>query len=163
MDSVEKKLDQDKTRLDSLERNKNVIQQDITSLKTSSQIPIGFLYTQLAEQSSPQQLWPSLQWTEVTQQYAGLFFRAEGSGSLPFGQTQQDNAPHLVDIKYHYQDYTGQLEGKIVNMKTGEWNDVISGDMFAGSSHKLMHWNMHISEGDVRPKNMAIKIWKRTK
>ena len=61
-------------------------------------IPIGFLYTQFPEQSSPQQLWPSLQWTEVTQQYAGLFFRAEGSGSLPFGQTQPSNQSWISDI-----------------------------------------------------------------
>ena len=33
-------------------------------------IPIGFLYTQLRQQPSPQNLWPSLQWIDVTQQYS---------------------------------------------------------------------------------------------
>ena len=39
----------------------------------SSLIPIGFLYTQLPNQSSPEQLWPNFMWNEVTQQYSGLF------------------------------------------------------------------------------------------
>ena len=33
-------------------------------------IPIGFLYTQLRQQPSPQNLWPLLQWIDVTQQYS---------------------------------------------------------------------------------------------
>ena len=39
-------------------------------------IPLGFLYTQLPNQSSPQQLWPNMEWSEITQQYARLFLRA---------------------------------------------------------------------------------------
>ena len=39
-----------------------------------SLIPLGFLYTQLPSQSSPDVLWPNMKWTEVTQSYAGLFF-----------------------------------------------------------------------------------------
>ena len=42
----------------------------------------------------------SLQWTEVTKQYAGLFFRAEGSGSLPFGQTQPAKQSWITEISY---------------------------------------------------------------
>ena len=91
-------LHSQKSRIDSLEAIKTKLEEDIISLEKSS-MPIGFLYTQFPEQSSPQQLWPSLQWTEVTQQYAGLFFRAEGNGSLPFGQIQNDNAPHLISVE----------------------------------------------------------------
>ena len=151
------------------QNNGNDMQQQINSLNkivntlSLEVIPIGFLYTQLPEQSSPQQLWPSLQWTEVTKQYAGYFLRAEGNGSLPFGQTQQDNAPHLLEIKYHYKDNYDSLEGKTITLKPNDWTDMMSGDMYVPSDHKLMHWNMHMSGGEVRPKNVAIKMWKRTK
>ena len=127
-------------------------------------IPIGFLYTQLPDQSSPQQLWPSLQWTEVTQQYAGLFFRAEGSGSLPFGQTQPSNQSWISDIWSWSQNAykeNGNYELDI-GLKEGEWTRFYPGSKFP-------NWPMFYSlrfyttSAEVRPKNTAIKIWKRVK
>ena len=64
---------------------------DNLSKQQGSLIPMGFLYTQLPEQSTPQELWPDMVWAEVTQKYAGLFFRAEGKNSEPFGKIQQAN------------------------------------------------------------------------
>ena len=62
-------------------------------------IPLGFLYTQLPDQSPPEKLWPNMKWSEVTQQYSGLFFRAEGGGSEPFGRTQSANYSEISKIR----------------------------------------------------------------
>ena len=50
-------------------------------------------------QSSPDVLWPNMKWTEVTQSYAGLFFRAEGGNSSSYGQLQLASAPHLAQVQ----------------------------------------------------------------
>ena len=65
-------------------------------------IPIGFLYTQFPDQSSPDvlylyNLWPNMKWTEVTQSYAGLFFRAEGGNSSSYGSLQLASAPRVTN------------------------------------------------------------------
>ena len=70
-EEMETRLDIHQSRLDNLEQ---------------ASLPMGFIYIEIPDQSSPQQLWPSLQWTEVTQQYVGLFYGAEGSGSRRFGK-----------------------------------------------------------------------------
>ena len=40
-------------------------------------------------------------WTEVTQSYAGLFFREEGGNSSSYGQPQLASAPHLELVHHH--------------------------------------------------------------
>ena len=129
-------------------------QEEIDSL-----IPIGFLYTQFPYQSSPQQLWPSLQCTEVTQQYAGLFFRAQGNVSLPFGQIQNDNAPHLKKIwASPNANYRGTVETVL-----GNWSNFVATGFWNNSDiPNTVSLRFFMSDGEVRPKNMAIKIWKRS-
>ena len=122
-------------------------------------IPIGFLYTRFPYQSSPDVLWPNMKWTEVTQSYAGLFFRAEGNGSLNFGHTQQDNAPHLTGVgtlKNNGANPIIPIDTKIGG--TSGW--IYTGD--GNVNDKRIFLNFKMSGGEVRPKNMAVKIWKRT-
>ena len=159
-------IDNHQSRLDSLEIIKRKLEQNIISLEKSS-IPIGFLYTQLPKQSSPQQLWPSLQWTEVTQQYAGLFFRAEGGESLLNGQIQHDNAPHLFRVDgYNNKNFSTPNS---IYTQIGKYSEYIyTGDDYRpeikGVNQTVYYHNLafYISGGEVRPKNMATKIWKRT-
>ena len=123
-------------------------------------IPLGFLYTQFPSQSSPDVLWPNMKWTEVTQSYAGLFFRAEGGNSSSYGQLQLASAPHLTQIKLH--DGGFDLgDGSIINLEqgietktfyTGTWVD----------DHVHCGLSVKLSNEEVRPINKAIKIWKRT-
>ena len=163
MNNHTKIIESQQSRLQYLETDKKAMQQDILTLKKST-IPIGFLYTQLPDQSSPQQLWPSLQWTEVTQQYAGLFFRAEGSGSLPFGQTQPSNQSWISDI------WTWSLTADNENgpypldigLKEGEWTRLKPADKFQGLP-MFYYLSFYTTSAEVRPKNTAIKIWKRVK
>src|SRR5882724_5094559 len=94
-----------------------------------SSIPIGFLYTQLSNQSEPQKLWPNTVWTEVTKQYSGLFFRAEGGNALPFGEIQQQNYSTISDIKSVNYCLEKVSNGDdlilIQNVPEGKWSDNI--------------------------------------
>ena len=140
----------------------NVIEK--LEIKVNIMIPIGFLYTQLPEQSSPQQLWPSLQWTEVTQQYAGLFFRAEGSGSLPFGQTQPSNQSWISDI-WSWSQNADKEDGRYpfnIGLKEGEWTSLYPAPKFQRLP-MFYYLSFYTTSAEVRPKNTAIKIWKRVK
>jgi hypothetical protein len=62
-------------------------------------VPISFIYVQLPSQPAPETLWPMVEWKDVTSDYAGLFFRAEGGGSAAFGSIQYENSPRLIEVK----------------------------------------------------------------
>lgn len=53
-------------------------------------VPIGFIYVQLSEQQEPHHLWPNMIWSDVSFQYAGLFFRVLGGDSAHFNVTQEE-------------------------------------------------------------------------
>jgi hypothetical protein len=61
------------------------------NLQQMNPIPIDFIYTQLSGQPEPKTLWSTVEWKDVTSDYAGLFFRAEGRGSATYGQIQEEN------------------------------------------------------------------------
>ena len=119
-------------------------------------LPIGFIYVQLPNEKSPTEIWPWMIWKDVTSEYAGLFFRAEGREAASFGQVQEDNAPRLSRIQFtsNRKDY----DADVILPKGG------SRKICTGMSGGTNDWffNYYISDGEVRPRNMAIRIWKRT-
>ena len=142
----------------------NKEQQDLTNKldKTIDKlIPLGFLYTQLPNQSTPQQLWPNMEWTEITQQYAGLFFRAEGSGSDTFGTVQGANYSRLLKLNVRGCDISGYSNCKDqtgILIEEGKWENI----------HPNIHGLIsaiypYMTTGENRPRNTAIKIFKRIK
>ena len=153
-------LHSQKSRIDSLEAIKTKLEEDIISLKKSS-IPIGFLYTQFPEQSSPQQLWPSLRWTEVTQQYAGLFFRAEGGNSSLYGELQLASAPRLSRIVQQKNPGSFLANDNTINVKPGKPTLDIYTGMWPGD-YDMFSMSFLVSNDEVRPINKAVRIWKRT-
>lgn len=53
--------------------------------------PIGEVYVQYPNQKTPNELWGQVStWTEITSEYAGLFFRAAGGNAAAFGTEQAD-------------------------------------------------------------------------
>ena len=160
--------------------NKNNLEKDLTNhtkiiesqqsrldkLEKSS-IPIGFLYTQFPSMSSPRRLWPSLQWTEVTYQYAGLFFRAVGRGSLPFGQTQQADQSSITYIETDDGITTERKSFFGCEIWKGNSRKNVPLDDWAAykcEGNKITKFNIqdfYTTRAEVRPKNTAIKIWKR--
>ena len=128
---------------------------EVIHLKTNP-VPIGFVYVQLSGQSDPQIIWPNTKWQNISGEYAGLFFRTEGGQASAFGQIQEQQSPAL-------EFYSGYCyESSAYNM----WHRLGNGErdryLYTGSG-KGYNWGikMRQSHDELRPRNEAIRIWKR--
>ena len=132
------------------------LQNELAQKSSMNSVPIGFLYTQLPNQSSPQQLWPNNKWTEITSNYSGLFFRAEGNESEPFGKIQQANQSWIQSTNafgYLPERPNPRYSDGVREVNIGEWH-------WRGDGYGLDDIAFYTTRGEVRPKNTAIKIWK---
>ncbi len=153
----------------SISRLQNILLEVRKELKETQQqlnlqhinpIPIGFIYTQLPDQPDPKTLWSTLEWKEVTSDYAGLFFRAEGKGSATYGQIQEENSPRITDLDYQSSNFSNPAK---LNPR---WSSTVyTGDHVTNSSLSDTQYGLRfmVSSGEVRPRNQAIRIWKRIK
>ena len=132
--------------------------------------PVGFIYTQLPDQKSPEQLWPTFKWQDVSEQYAGLFFRASHGNANAFGEVQEENFPRIDKIIH--KNINGRTDGRDNRMK-GEPDDYIKMDsvdseiLFTGWQYDckvLGSEGIQVERyvGEFRPRNTAVKIWVRT-
>ena len=149
-------LENVKTQLKNHESTNNQQQSMINHLNQNP-IPINFIYIQLPGQPTPKSLWPTVQWKDVTSEYSGLFFRAEGGNSTAFGAIQEENAPRLTNVKYCTSNCGTETSN--VALYPNSW----SYSLWAGASNQKGLYHKYLtSGGEVRPRNMAIRIWKRT-
>ena len=125
-------------------------------------MPVGSVYVRFKGQPAPNTLWGGT-WQNISSQYAGEFFRAEGGDAAPFGQSQAEGLPNI----------TGNFVSWIVDgafmltsvgtrgginttgtswAKSGKGNVNFdasrSSDIYGKSSHNT-------------PKNSTVQIWKR--
>ena len=123
---------------------------------------MGFLYTQFPNQSKPEDLWPNTKWSEITSQYSGLFFRAEGGegASELFGQTQQANQSWISHVYYQGYQYDS-FKGPQQYIKTTSLNQTKWVDIQPGGYTTIGNFQIYTTGGEIRPKNTAIKVWKR--
>ena len=162
-------INEKKSSIKNLQNENNEMQKKINSQQTRIDklslvtIPVGFLYTQLPTQSAPTQLWPKTKWTEVTHQYAGQLFRAEGGGSAPFGKTQDQSYNRItafrgdVLLNPSYKSFVR----KTFNLEEGAWSGVKNKEDV--TSPNVIDWlQFYSTKVENRPRNTAIKIWKRT-
>jgi hypothetical protein len=133
----------------------------INSLKLKHQdlFPTGFTYIQFSNQDDPMTTWPNTTWDDVTAEYAGNFFRAEGGLSDIFGTEQNQSMPVLT-VKQKADSSAGcdNCKEKIGDVCDTNW--IHTGSDKAGKNINL---NFCVSKQEVRPQNQAIKIWKKTK
>ena len=125
----------------------------------NSMIPLGFVYTQLPNQSAPQEIWPNMNWTEVTDEYSGLFFRAEGGTSLPFGQIQHANQSWISN--QYIQEFNSRYSSTSYSPAANHPAHYEGWTYMAYQGYGLRQFGWYTTEGDVRPRNTAVKIWKR--
>jgi hypothetical protein len=121
-------------------------------------VPIGFIYTQIPGQPEPKTIWSNIEWKDITSEYAGLFFRAEGGDSAKFEELQKDSSPKLIAVTSVYQSF--DIVSTRMEVKSGE----VSQTIYTGSDGP-QHFGLkfEVSGGEVRPRNKAIRIWKRIK
>ena len=153
----------------------DTIAQQIAELKTEinqlkqNPVPIGFVYVQLSGQSDPKTLWPNTEWKSVTENYAGLFFRAEGAGSSNFGDIQEAQGQSLM-YKVDYADNKEVPTGAEV-VVGDEYNSKYSWSgtsaktcgQHMGESYCSPEFGINMKQGnqEIRPRNSAVRIWQR--
>jgi hypothetical protein len=137
---------------------------------TLAAIPVGFIYVQLPGKSAPATLYPGSTWSDVSYDFAGLFFRAAGGGASAFGsgvQTQQ--------IAHHNHNHTHKLYEKtddgisgygLTNDTTPErTGEEEVADVYTKGPIDNIIYELPASTdaGDEnRPANVTVKIWQRT-
>lgn len=148
------------------------------STPTIDPVPVGFVYVQLPEEKSPETLWPSLKWADISNSYSGVFFRVLGGESEPIGVVQSSFAPSIDSIEYDdclenapsdpnscYRK--GPKNTADLGSAVDGWTDKVTTAHFYSSDYsgKQVSWTssvrFHSTQGEVRPQNMAVKVWQR--
>ena len=129
-------------------------------------VPLGFIYVQLPKEKSPQEIWPWMSWTDVSSTYDSVFFRVAGSkGAAAFGDVQEEFSPYIDEIKFSNYRWGRNSSSETWDAKisrNGGWTgDVLTAWVNDGGDYKG-YLNFHTAAGEVRPRNMAVKVWKRT-
>ena len=129
-------------------------------------MPIGFIYTQFPNRPEPSLIWPQVTWTNRTTDYSGLFFRADGGDSEKFGVIQDDNSPKINRVEWvqaqdanPYPTFTELPKQGWSSWVQSAYNEILSGQWLTSWRYKL---RFHTTGGEVRPKNTAVRLWKRT-
>jgi len=133
----------------------------VSRLEKAVDPPVGLIYTQLPGQLEPSLLWPHCrlcQWNDTSNAYAGNFFRVVGGDSAPFGSSQGDQTRKLVNVRSS-QNGAGENNPTAVSAD-GSWSPFIWSGQENGLPRNIF-LSFQSSPGEVRPKNQAVKIWKR--
>ena len=151
-----KQLQEISDQLKSHEATINEQKATIAALKTSvaTIVPIGFIYVQLPKDKAPADIWPSFKWLDASADYQGVFFRVMGGTSGKFGEIQVEDAPRITTIQL---SDASKYADKNVNIPKGGLAKIK-----AGSTGNLMYFEFDVSNTEVRPRNMAVKVWRRT-
>lgn len=131
-----------------------------------SVIPPGFIYIQLPGEKSPQELWPKVApWLDISPSFAGTFFRVNGGGAEPFGKVQEEFIPHISQLNYT-NIYIFDEKPETSILMNFQMSDESSSLLISYSEAETVKNGFNAikfkwTTGEVRPKNMAIKIWRR--
>lgn len=125
-------------------------------------MPIGFVYIQLPDQQPPQEIWPSITWENISPNYEGVFFRVEGGTAGKFGHTQEENSPRLKRIQSEWYREPQTVNTDVHIRADGKKSPPVYLSRIAvhmETSYDTLSFT--VSGGEVRPRNMAIRVWKR--
>ena len=101
-------------------------------------------------------------WTDISSNYEGVFFRVVGGNAGSFGAVQQEDAPRLEGVYSSKEDPFNKgkviIDHEMTIPLTGWSQGFRTGDSYGDAVYTSFK-NTYSTE--VRPKNMAIKIYKR--
>lgn len=144
------------------------LQNEVMNIKQNL-IPIGFIYVQLPKQTAPEDIWSWGTWKDVSSDYAGVFFRVEGGNAASFGDVQNQTSPRITSVTENYGGNGGSNDFK-------DTIDIYANNEYSSHVYSAVHYTSSLqgyqdgylglsfkqSADEVRPRNMAIRIWKRT-
>lgn len=110
----------------------------------------------------PSELWncsKNGKWIDISDQYEDLFFRVNGKKTAEFGTVQQESFSK-IDKVMRYTCLYGNCDygSASIDIVANNWSDKI----YTGSENKegLRFLQFHQSSSELRPRNMAIRLWK---
>ena len=130
-------------------------------------VPIGFIFDQLPNEKAPEEFWPWMIWKDISSAYEGAFFRASSGKAAEFGKVQEENVPRVteVDTIYSSEPAWNEVKKHLAPSKNNATLPI--GDrslwVYLGTYRDGIdrYASFVTSDGEVRPKNMAMRIWKR--
>lgn len=145
------------------------IDNKVDSVINTKIMPVGSIYVQFANQSDPATLFGG-EWSNISSDFAGLFFRAEGGDAASFGSTQTGGLPNILG--------NTSKTVKATQNSSASWNGALGvdkassgGAVEGGSSNTVTTIRFDASKSnslygscdEIRPVNSTIRIWKRIK
>ena len=136
------------------------LKKEIVNFNQNS-VPIGFIYVQLSGQKDPQTLWANTKWSNVSPNYAGLFFRAEGGNASSFGNIQVEQT-QAIFVKEEALLKNSDYNVEHTISSTYDAKGLRTGD---NQNASALHFSLNFrhSTDEIRPRNQAIRIWIRIK
>lgn len=125
----------------------------------------GTVYVQFRGEKSPQELFGGT-WQNISNQHAGMFFRAEGGAAASFGSQQAGGLPNItgyaeMDVGgiYNNNNQSGALYKH--SLRAGYYGDYSTQIGNIGFDAKRSN-SLYGAATEVRPINETFRIWKRT-
>lgn len=132
-------------------------------------MPANTVYIQYPFELPPTQLWncSESQWTDISNTYNGLFFRVLGSNSAAWKQLQDENTTYIQYVRTTDNCDNGShcldLRWDKKPLNKG-WSEPMFTSCYPSSKNANgndgIGMQFYTASGEVRPRNMAVKIWK---
>lgn len=131
-------------------------------------IPIGFIYIQYRNQSTPDILFGTDgKWQDVSAEYAGEFFRAVGGNSAAFGSKQAEGLPNITGVidpvsglfKTYFRNgaFSGGGDWRFSPVQQNSGGGESAACYFSASNSNSIYG----ASTHVTPYNSSIRIWKK--
>ena len=104
------------------------------------------------------------EWTNISAQFAGQFFRCEGGNAAAFGETQDGGAPNITGSFTVCSMWGQGPSGAFYNAAQAIRTGIQGGSDNLGTNYGFSACNSNSGYGleEFRPYNTAIRIWEKT-
>jgi len=118
--------------------------------------PIGVTYVQYPFSVGPNELWPLMKWVDMSSSYQGNFLRVLGGQSAAWETPQSSCIPKISHVENKNVGEGGYVH--LMELPASGWSNVV----FSGrDSGKPWATRFKVQDCEVRPANIAVRIWKR--
>ena len=110
-------------------------------------------------------------WKGVSSNYSAVFFRVVGGEAAPFGEIQKENTTRIVSVNAEWscdkggKDAYEKVHAHISPDQRNADIPLVGSSLYVEMGRDVgncQKWtSFKSSGGEVRPKNMAIKVWRR--
>jgi len=140
--------------------------------------PVGAVYVQYPNKKSPEEIWFTATWQNISSSYANAFFRAEGDGTIAQsfvnqtaaqgdqnkshnhgGLTGNDSPDHTHKYQHFYLDNPDHSYG--VAWGDATWHPGYTSESTGGASTRHIHCINSEGGTEARQKNFTVRIWER--